>query len=107
IIHIVLTKCNSRLLIELLLKAHGNFQRYMHVVNLAEATIYKFSGNPLFIRADALYHDIGKMSNPRFFIENQKTEANPHEDLTPEQSAQIIISHVHKGMEMARKNQMP
>ena len=102
-----LTNSNSRLLRELSLKAPGTFQHSLQVANLAEAAIYKIGGNPLLIRAGALYHDIGKMSNPRFFIENQKTEANPHEELTPEQSAQIIISHVHKGMEMARKNQLP
>src|SRR5690606_11139035 len=102
-----LTNSNSRLLRELSLQAPGTFQHSLQVANLAEAAMYKIGGNPLLIRAGALYHDIGKMSNPRFFIENQKTEANPHEELTPEQCAQIIISHVHKGMEMARKNQLP
>jgi len=102
-----LTNSNSRLLRELSLKAPGTFQHSLQVANLAEAAIYKIGGNPLLIRAGALYHDIGKMSNPLFFIENQKTDINPHAELTPEQSAQIIISHVHKGIEMAKKNQLP
>ncbi|PRD56419.1 HD family phosphohydrolase [Sphingobacterium gobiense] len=102
-----LTNSNSRLLRELSLKAPGTFQHSLQVANLAEAAIYKIGGNPLLIRAGALYHDIGKMSNPLFFIENQKTDTNPHAELTPEQSAQIIISHVHKGIEMAKKNQLP
>lgn len=102
-----LTNSNSRLLRELSLKAPGTFQHSLQVANLAEAAIYKIGGNPLLIRAGALYHDIGKMSNPLFFIENQKTDTNPHAELTPEQSAQIIISHVHKGVDMAKKNLLP
>ncbi|MVZ66602.1 HDIG domain-containing protein [Sphingobacterium sp. DK4209] len=102
-----LTNSNSRLLRELSLKAPGTFQHSLQVANLAEAAIYKIGGNPLLVRAGALYHDIGKMINPLYFIENQKTNDNPHEELTAEQSAQIIISHVLKGIEMARKHQMP
>ncbi len=102
-----LTNSNSRLLRELSLKAPGTFQHSLQVANLAEAAIYKIGGNPLLVRAGALYHDIGKMINPLYFIENQKTNDNPHEELTHEQSAQIIISHVLKGVEMARKHQMP
>ncbi|MFD1770642.1 HD family phosphohydrolase [Sphingobacterium suaedae] len=102
-----LTNSNSRLLRELSLKAPGTFQHSLQVANLAEAAIYKIGGNPLLVRAGALYHDIGKMLNPLFFIENQKTGTNPHAELTPEQSAQVIISHVHKGIEMAKKNLLP
>ena len=102
-----LTNSNSRILRELSLKAPGTFQHSLQVANLAEAAIYKIGGNPLLVRAGALYHDIGKMSNPLFFIENQRTGTNPHAELTPEQSAQIIISHVHKGVEMAKKNLLP
>lgn len=102
-----LTNSNSKLLRELSLKAPGTFQHSLQVANLAEAAIYKIGGNPLLVRAGALYHDIGKMLNPLFFIENQKTGTNPHKELTPEQSAQVIISHVHKGVEMAKKYQLP
>ncbi|KGE15982.1 HD family phosphohydrolase [Sphingobacterium deserti] len=102
-----LTNSNSRLLRELSLKAPGTFQHSLQVANLAEAAIYKIGGNPLLVRAGALYHDIGKMLNPLFFIENQRSGINPHEELTPEQSAQVIISHVHKGVEMGKKNLLP
>lgn len=102
-----LTNSNSRLLRELSLKAPGTFQHSLQVANLAEAAVYKVGGNPLLVRAGALYHDIGKMLNPLFFIENQKVGTNPHAELTPEQSAQIIISHVHKGLDMAKKNLLP
>src|SRR5690606_29353856 len=102
-----LTNSNSKLLRELSLKAPGTFQHSLQVANLAEAAIYKIGGNPLLVRAGALYHDIGKMINPLYFIENQKTGNNPHEELTSEQSAQIIISHVLKGVEIAKRNQLP
>ncbi len=102
-----LTNSNSKLLRELSLKAPGTFQHSLQVANLAEAAIYKIGGNPLLIRAGALYHDIGKMINPLYFIENQKTGSNPHEELTSEQSAQIIISHVIKGVEIAKRHQLP
>lgn len=102
-----LTNSNSKLLRELSLRAPGTFQHSLQVANLAEAAIYKIGGNPLLVRAGALYHDIGKITNPLYFIENQKSGQNPHSELTPEQSAQIIISHVFKGIEIARKYQLP
>lgn len=102
-----LTNSNSKLLRELSMKAPGTFQHSLQVANLAEAAMYRIGGNPLLIRAGSLYHDIGKMTNPLYFIENQRTGNNPHKELTPEQSAQIIISHVLKGVEIARKNQLP
>ena len=102
-----LTNTNSRLLREMSYKAPGTFQHSLQVANLAEAAIYKIGGNTLLIRAGALYHDIGKIMNPQYFIENQTKGYNPHDGLTFEQSAQIIISHVTKGIEMARKANLP
>lgn len=102
-----LTNSNSKLLRELSLKAPGTFQHSLQVANLAEAAIYKIGGNSLLVRAGALYHDIGKIVNPLYFIENQKTGINPHKELTSEQSAQIIISHVLKGIDIAKRNQLP
>jgi len=102
-----LTNSNSKLLRELSYKAPGTFQHSMQVANLAEAAIYKIGGNTLLVRAGALYHDIGKMFNPQYFIENQTKGYNPHDGLSFEQSAQIIISHVAKGVELARKHQLP
>jgi putative nucleotidyltransferase with HDIG domain len=79
----------------------------MQVANLAEEVNRRIGGNPLLIRAGALYHDIGKIGRPGYFIENQTGSRNPHEDLTPENSAQIIIEHVLNGMEVAHKNRIP
>ena len=102
-----LTNTNSSLLRELSYKAPGTFQHSLQVANLAEAAIYKIGGNALLVRAGALYHDIGKMQNPQYFIENQTKGYNPHDGLTFEQSAQIIISHVPKGVDLAHKHQLP
>lgn len=102
-----LTNTNSRLLRDLAYKAPGTFQHSLQVANLAEAAIFKIGGNALLVRAGALYHDIGKMDNPQYFIENQNKGANPHDTLSYEQSAQIIIQHVNKGVEIARRNHIP
>ncbi|MGB4775338.1 MAG: HDIG domain-containing metalloprotein [Daejeonella sp.] len=102
-----LTNTNSKLLRDLAFTAPGTFQHSLQVANLAEAAIFKIGGNALLIRAGALYHDIGKMKNPQYFIENQNTGTNPHDELTYEESAQLIIQHVNKGVEMARKHQVP
>ena len=102
-----LTNTNSKLLRELAFKAPGTFQHSLQVANLAEAAIFKIGGNALLVRAGALYHDIGKTVNPQYFIENQNRGANPHDTISYEQSAQIIIQHVNKGVEIARKNQIP
>lgn len=98
---------NSPLLRDLSLKAPGTFQHSMQVANLAESAVFKVGGNTLLVRAGALYHDIGKMDMPLYFIENQNTTVNPHDDLSYEESATIIISHVIRGIEKARKNNLP
>ncbi len=104
---IELTNTNSTLLRELAFKAPGTFQHSLQVANLAESAIFKIGGNALLVRAGALYHDIGKMDNPQFFIENQNKGLNPHDKLPYEESAQIIIRHVINGIEMARRNNLP
>jgi putative nucleotidyltransferase with HDIG domain len=98
---------NSPLLRQLSQKIPGTFQHSLQVANLAEEACYKIGGNPLLVRTGAMYHDIGKMSNPRFFTENQVGEVSPHEDLSSEESAQIIIDHVIKGIEIAKENKLP
>ncbi|ATA68723.1 phosphohydrolase [Capnocytophaga cynodegmi] len=102
-----LSDTNSKLLRELSEKAPGTFQHSMQVANLAEAAASEIGANALLVRVGALYHDIGKMLNPVYFIENQKTTTNPHDSLTPTQSAKIIIGHVTDGIELARKNKLP
>ncbi len=104
---IELTNTNNKLLRELAFKAPGTFQHSLQVANLAEAAIFKIGGNSLLVRAGALYHDIGKIENPQYFIENQNTAVSPHDKLPYEQSAQIIIKHVHKGIEITRRHQLP
>ncbi|GGE39075.1 HDIG domain-containing protein [Pedobacter psychrotolerans] len=104
---IELTNTNNKLLRELAFKAPGTFQHSLQVANLAEAAIFKIGGNSVLVRAGALYHDIGKVDNPQYFIENQNTAVSPHDKLPYEQSAQIIIQHVHKGIEILRKNLIP
>ena len=102
-----LSDTNSKLLRELSMKAPGSFQHSLQVANLAEECIYVIGGNALLTRTGALYHDIGKMDNPLYFIENQVTGVNPHDELTFEESAGIIIDHVIHGIEKARKAKLP
>ena len=102
-----LADSNSSLLRELSMKAPGTFQHSLQVANLAEAAIYHIGGNPLLVRAGAMYHDIGKIDMPNYFIENQNTLSNPHDDLSFEESARIIRSHVIRGIEKAKKYSIP
>lgn len=88
-------------------KAPGTFQHSLQVGNLAEAALTEVGGNALLVRTGALYHDIGKMYNPLYFIENQTTQVNPHDELSYEESAEIIIDHVIKGIELAKKHRLP
>lgn len=102
-----LSDTNSPLLRQLSLHAPGTFQHSMQVANIAEAAIYEIGGNTLLVRAGALYHDIGKMDMPMYFIENQSSGVNPHDELGYEESARIIVSHVIKGIEKAKKYKLP
>ena len=102
-----LSDTNGKLLRELASRAPGTFQHSLQVANLAEEAIYNIGGNSLLVRTGALYHDIGKMEMPMFFIENQANGINPHEDLSFDESAAIIISHVIKGVEIAKKHNLP
>ena len=102
-----LSDSNSPLLRELSMKAPGTFQHSLQVANLSEECIFAIGGDALLTRTGALYHDIGKMDQPMFFIENQVTGVNPHDEVTYEESASIIINHVIKGIEKARKNKLP
>lgn len=101
-----LSDTNNGLLRELNLKAPGTFQHSLQVSNLAEEAIREIGGNPLLVRTGALYHDIGKMLAPAYFIENQ-SGVNPHDELGYEESADIIISHVINGIELAKKHNLP
>lgn len=102
-----LADTNLPLLRELAEKAPGTFQHSMQVANLSEEAIRSIGGNHLLVRAGALYHDIGKADAPIYFIENQAFGMNPHDELSFEESASIIISHVLKGVEKAKAHKLP
>ncbi len=102
-----LSDTNGKLLRELASRAPGTFQHSLQVASLAEEAIYSIGGNALLIRTGALYHDIGKIEMPMYFIENQANGINPHEDLNYDESAAIIIGHVLKGIEIAKKHNLP
>ncbi len=102
-----LSDTNNPLLRELAQKAPGTFQHSLQVANLAEAAVLSINGNALLVRTGALYHDIGKMTYPMYFIENQHTGLNPHDELSFEESAQMIIGHVKEGIKIAKKNNLP
>lgn len=102
-----LTETNQPLLRKLNEKAPGTFQHSLQVANLAEEAAFVIGGNALLARTGALYHDVGKQEIPEYFIENQGGGVNPHNKLPYEKSAEIIISHVTKGIELARKYKIP
>lgn len=101
-----LSDTNSKLLRELADKAPGTFQHSLQVANIAEAAANAIGANTLLTRVGALYHDIGKMKNPVFFSENQASYS-PHDDLSSEVSAKIIVEHVLHGITLARKSKLP
>lgn len=102
-----LSDLNRPLLKELSLKAPGTLQHSLQVANLAEAAARRVGANALLVKTGALYHDIGKMKRPAYFIENQGSE-NPHATLNnPLESAGIITSHVTEGVRLARKHRLP
>jgi len=102
-----LSDTNQPLLRKLAEKAPGTFQHSMQVANLAEEAILKVGGNSLLVRAGAMYHDIGKMENPHYFIENQHDNANPHNELDFRSSAKVIIDHIIQGVEIGKKYNLP
>ncbi len=102
-----LADTNNTLLRKLGMQAPGTFQHSLQVANLSEEAIIAIGGNSLLVRTGALYHDIGKMNNPLYFIENQASEYNPHNEISYKESARIIIDHVIDGIEMARKHNLP
>jgi len=102
-----LADTNQPLLRQLAELAPGTFQHSLQVANLAEDAIRHIGGNALLVRTGALYHDIGKMENPLYFIENQIPGTNIHEQFDAAESARIVISHVENGLLLAQKNSLP
>jgi hypothetical protein len=101
-----LSDLNRPLLKKLFTEAPGTFQHSLQVANIAEAAAEEIGANSLLVKVGGLYHDIGKMKNPGFFIENQ-SGYNPHDELRFDESASIIIAHVPDGVEMAKKFRLP
>ena len=102
-----LSDTNSAVFRELSNKAPGTFHHSLQVANLAEAAADAIEANVLLTRVGALYHDIGKINRPNYFSENQRGRVSPHDDLSPKESAKIIINHVIEGIEIARKYNLP
>lgn len=101
-----LTDHKSKLIKELSVSAPGTFSHTIIVAMLAEACGNAIGENPLLVRACAYYHDIGKLKNPDMFTENQSGN-NPHDELSPELSTDIIRSHAKDGAELIRKRRLP
>lgn len=101
-----LTNVNSNLMLAFAEKAPGTFQHSLQVSNLATEAAKRIGAKVLLVRTGALYHDIGKMSHPNYFIENQ-TDGNPLQSMTTSEAAKQIISHVEEGEHIARKHHLP
>lgn len=101
-----LSDINNPLLRELSEECPGTFQHSMAVSNLASAAAHRIGANVQLVRTGALYHDIGKISNPAFFTENQHG-VNPHDALDPIQSARIVVGHVPEGLKRAERAKLP
>ncbi len=102
-----LSNPNHPLLRRLLLEAPGTYHHSIMVGNLAEAAAQAIGADGLLVRVGALYHDVGKIKRPYFFIENQFGGENPHDRISPSLSTLIILSHVKDGVELARQYRLP
>ena len=103
---IELSDTNLPILRRLAFEAPGTFQHSLMVANLAKAGCEAIDANPVLAYTGALYHDIGKMSRPAYFVENQR-DVNPHDKLAPSMSALIVVNHVKEGLDLAREHGLP
>ncbi|MBC2594231.1 HDIG domain-containing protein [Ruficoccus amylovorans] len=102
-----MTDFNHPLLRKLQIEAPGTYHHSLMVANLSERAALEIGVNPLLCRATCLFHDIGKIAKPEYFVENQQDGYNPHDDRNPTMSALIIKNHVKEGAEMAREAKLP
>ena len=102
-----LADTNQPLLRKLSEQAPGTFQHSLQVAHLSEEAARIIGANALMVRAGALYHDIGKIAGPSYFVENKSDNKNPHDHLEPEQSAKLIINHVSSGVILAKNYKLP
>ena len=98
---------SNPLLQKLLLEAPGSYQHSLIISNLVDQAVTNIGGNALLARVGALYHDVGKLKRPQFFVENQFAGENPHDTLSPHLSYLIITSHVRDGLELVREYGLP
>lgn len=102
-----LSNPNQPLLKKLLTEAPGTYHHSVMVANLSETACEAIGGNGLLARVGAYYHDIGKTFKPQYFIENQLSIRNPHDFMSPKESADIIINHPYQGADYLKKHKMP
>lgn len=102
-----LSDTNLPLLQRLAFEAPGTFQHSLMVANLAKTGCEAVGGNPTLAYVGGLYHDIGKVLRPQYFVENQRDDDNPHDKLAPSMSALILVDHVKEGARMAREQGLP
>ena len=102
-----LTNINSDLMMKFAEVAPGTFQHSLQVSNLATEAAKKINANSLLVRTGALYHDIGKMKNPQYYIENQESGKNPLMDMSYEDAARTVVKHITDGVAIAKKNNLP
>ncbi|BAM99335.1 HD family phosphohydrolase [Blattabacterium cuenoti] len=102
-----LSDTNTPILRLLSQKAPGTLQHVLTVANIAEETAVAIGANSLLVRIGSIYHDIGKIKKSKYFIENQQNIINPHQKLSPKQSAKIILEHVSIGVKLAKKYHLP
>jgi putative nucleotidyltransferase with HDIG domain len=102
-----LANLNQPALKDMILKAPGSYHHSVLVGSLAEAAAEDIGANPLLARVAATYHDIGKMTKPEYFVENQESRDNRHERLSPSMSALILAAHVKDGAEVAKEHRLP
>lgn len=98
---------NQPLLRKLATEAPGSYQHSLQVANLAEEAARAIGASMHLVRTGALYHDIGKIAEPAFFIENQREGVSPHDNLDPKESARVIINHVKHGVVLAKNYKIP
>jgi hypothetical protein len=102
-----LSDFNTSLLRDLARNAPGTFNHSMTIGSMVENAAEQIKANPILARVGAYYHDIGKLVNPEGFVENQMNNVNIHEGLDPKTSANLIINHVSKGVELAKEQKLP
>ncbi len=102
-----LSDLNQPILKKLSFEAPGTYHHSLMVGNFAEAAAESIGANALLARVGSYYHDIGKIEKPEYFIENQSKSRNPHEKLSPTMSCLILINHVKRGLDLAKKYKLP